>query len=225
MLDIYLAPTRAFDRLKEKPSWLLPLAIGLVAALAVTAISSQFFDWEAQKEKAVEEMQKRNMTEEQVNQALERMEGFYSSPVMRTGAPLVGALVTHLVAAFFLALVTNLALPLLGATGSYLRTLAVICTAGLVAVPAAIVRGALILVQRTAEVSTSLGIAFPGLKSGFPAVIVNRIELFAIWQLILVGLGLKVVYDIKGSRTYWLVSAIWLLITVVLGLLAALSGR
>lgn len=224
MLDIYLAPTRLFERLKEKPTWLIPLIVVVVANLAVTGLSTQYFDWDAQREAAVERMQGRGMTEEQIDQALEGMEKFTGNPVARIGFPLVSALLTQVIFILFVTLIYNLALPLLGASGSYKRSLAVISWASLVAVPGAIVRSVLVLLKRSAEVNTSLLAAFPGIESKFLGVVLGRIDLFAIWQLILVGLGLKIVFDIKGSKSYWLAIAVWALLTLVFALLAMLGG-
>jgi len=114
---------------------------------------------------------------------------------------------------------------LLGTSSSFLRTLAVVANAGLVAIPSALVNSLLILLRRSAEVTTSLLAFFPGLRTGFPAVALSRVELFTLWQLALAGLGLKVVYDLKGSRSWWLVLGLYLFLTLVFGLLGGRAGR
>lgn len=224
MFQILTAPAAAFARLREKSSWWLPLLISALATVAATAVSVQYVDWSAQRETAVEQMQERGMSEEDIEQALERMEQFTSSPLARYGLPIAGGLLTHVIAAFFLALIYNLALPLLGANGNYLRTLAITTHAGLVAVPAALIRIILMLLRRTAEVNTSLLLAFPGVENRLLSVVLARVDIFTIWQVILIGLGLKVVYDLKGSKSYWLAVAVWALFTIVFGLLAAFGG-
>ena len=225
MFGIYTAPTSTFAKLREKPKWLVPLIIAAVATMAAAAVATQYVDWEEQRATAVERMEERGMTEEQMDEALERMEAFSTNPVMRYGLPVLGALVTYLVSMFFLSLVYNIALPLVGAPGNYMKTLSVVTHAGLVAVPAALVRIVLMLLRGSAEVSTSLLLAFPDVGSRFLGVVLGRIDLFTIWQVILVGLWLKVVFDVKGSRSYWLAAAVWLLITLVFGALALLGGR
>ena len=225
MFGIYTAPTSTFAKLREKPKWLVPLIIAAVATMAAAAVATQYVDWEEQRATAVERMEERGMTEEQMDEALERMEAFSTNPVMRYGLPVLGALVTYLVSMFFLSLVYNIALPLVGTPGNYMKTLSVVTHAGLVAVPAALVRIVLMLLRGSAEVSTSLLLAFPDVGSRFLGVVLGRVDLFTIWQVILVGLGLKVVFDVKGSRSYWLAAAVWLLITLVFGALALLGGR
>ncbi len=226
MLDIYFAPTRAFARLKEKPTWWLPLVITVVVTLAVTAVTLQFFDWQAQQERAIDAMRNRNMTEEQIEQATEQMAKFWSSPLLRFGMPLASALVMQLAAVFVLALIYNLAMPLLGASGNYLKSLAVVCLASLVSVPAGLVKLLLVLLKRSGEVSTSLLLAAPGIKSGFLQVLLGRLDPFAIWQLVLVAIGLKTVFDLKGSKPYVLVFLVWLAFTLVFAVFGILQpGR
>lgn len=224
MFQVFTAPTAAFTRLRDKPNWWLPLIITAVATVAATAVSVQYVDWSAQRETAIEQMQERGMSEADIEAAVQRMENFTSNPLMRYGLPVVGGLITHLIAVFFIALIYNLALPLLGASGNYLRTLAVTTHAGLVVVPAALVKIILMLLRRSAEVGTSLALAFPNIESRFLAVVLARVDPFTIWQVVLVGLGLKVVYDIKGSKSYWLAVVVWALFTLVFGLLAMLGG-
>jgi hypothetical protein len=224
MFGIYFSPTRTFERLKEKPVWLVPLIIVLVANLAVTALSIQYVDWDSQREAAIERMQERGMTEEQIDEATERMGTFYDNPMMKTVFPMVGALITMVIGILFLTVVFNLGLPLLGASGNFKRTLAVVAHGSLVALPGAVVRAILILLRRSAEVSTSLMAAFPNLKQGFLAVVLGRIDIFVIWQFILFGLGLKVAFETRGNRSYWLVFGVWALVTLVLAALSLLGG-
>ncbi len=224
MLGVYASPSAVFARLKERPVWLLPLVVSVVANLVATAVSTQYIDWQAQKEQAVERMQARGMPPDQIEKAVEGMERFYSNSLLRTGLPLISSLVTQLIAVFFLAFVYNLCLPLVGAGSNYQRTLSVVTHASLVWLPGAFVRILLILLKRSSEVTTSLLVVVPNVKTGFLAVILGRLDIFAIWQLILTGLGLKVVYDIKGKKSYWLVFAVWFALTVIFGVLAIIGG-
>ncbi|MEO0085823.1 MAG: Yip1 family protein [candidate division WOR-3 bacterium] len=224
MLDIFTAPSTAFARLKEKPAWLLPLILALVASIAVSTLRVHFVDWTEQRAVAVEKMRERNMTDEQIEQALAGMEKFQTNPLLRYGLPAVGALLTGIIAVLFITVVYNVCLPLLGASPSFKRTFAVVTNAGLVAVPSAILNGLLILLRRSAEASTSLLAFFPAFRTGFLAVILSRVELFAIWQLFLTGLGLKVVHDIKGSRSWLLVVGLYIFLTLVFGLLGGRAG-
>jgi len=215
MLNVFFSPTQAFTRLKDKPSWWLPLLITVLVTLVVTVVSTRYFDWETQRQRVIEQLESRNMTPEQIEQATAQMEKFWSSPIMRFGMPVASALVMQLAAVFVLALIYNLAMPLLGSTGNYLRSLSVVCLASLVSIPAGIVKVLLVLLKRSAEVSTSLLLAAPNIKSGFLQVLFSRVDPFAFWQLILMALGLKVVFDLKGPKSYLMVFIVWLAFTLI----------
>lgn len=215
MLNVFFSPTKAFTRLKDKPSWWLPLLITVLVTLVVTVVSTRYFDWETQRQRVIEQLESRNMTPEQIEQATEQMEKFWSSPIMRFGMPVASALVMQLAAVFVLALIYNLAMPLLGSTGNYLRSLSVVCLASLVSIPAGIVKLLLVLLKRSAEVSTSLLLAAPNVKSGFLQVLLSRVDPFAFWQLVLMAFGLKIVFDLKGSKAYLMVFIVWLAFTLI----------
>ena len=219
MLDIFLAPGRAFARLKEKPSWLVPLIIVLVFNMLFALLSSQYVDWDKQRQTALDQMRERNVPEEQIEKAMEGMEKYYSSPVMRYGMPVVSVLFISLIALLFLAVVYNVSLPMFGGAGDFKRMWAIVCNASLVAVPATIVRGLLVLLKRSAEVTTSLLAAAPNLKHGFLAGLLAQLDIFDFWKFLLIAMGLKVVFGLKGSKSYVLVFAVWLVVMLLLSLL------
>jgi hypothetical protein len=228
MFQVYTAPSAAFARLKEKPVWLLPLILAIVANLAVVFVSTRYIDWTEQRQVAIDKMRERNMTEEQIQQATEGMDKFYGNSFMRFGLPLISSLLMSIIGVLFYTVVYNVSLPLLGVTGNFKRTLAVVTTAGLVSLPNAAVRIVLVLLKKSAEVTTSLLLAAPGLKSGFLAALLGRLDVFAVWQLILTAIGLKVVFDVRGSRSYWLVFGLWLVLTLIMAALGArlmVAGR
>ena len=219
MFDIYLAPGRAFARLKEKPSWLIPIIIVLLFNMIMALLSAQYVDWDKQRQTALDRMRERNMSEEQIQQATEGMDKLYTSPAMRYGMPAVSALVITLIAALFLAVIYNVSLPLFGGTGDFKRTWAIVCNASLIAVPAAIVRGALVLLKGSAEVTTSLLAAAPNLKHGFLAGLLAQLDIFDFWKFVLIAIGLTTVLGIKKSKSYTLVFSVWLVVMLILALL------
>jgi len=221
---IFTSPAGTFQRLKEKPTWLVPLVIVVVATLAISALSTRYIDWDAQREQAVERMEQRGMTEEQREQQLAAMDKAFASPLLRYGAPLVGAFLTALIGIFFLVLVYNLALPLVGGSGNFRRMLSVVSWSSLVLVPGAVVRAVLVLLRQSANVSTSLMLVAPDLKPGFLAVLLGRIDLFTIWQLVVTAIGIRVIFDVRSGKAYGLVFGVWALLTLILGLLATVAG-
>ena len=225
MLDIYVAPGRAFARLKEKPSWLLPIIIVLLFNMMIALLSAQYVDWDKQRQTAIDRMRERNMSEEQIQKAAEGMDKFYSSPAMRYGMPAVSALFVSLIAALFLAVIYNVSLPLFGGTGDFKRTWAIVCNASLIAVPAAIVRGALVLLKRSADVTTSLLATAPAIKQPFLKGLLAQLDIFDFWKFALIAIGLTTVLGIKKPKSYTLVFAVWGVVVLILALLGMGAGR
>jgi hypothetical protein len=225
MFDIYFSPSRAFERLKEKPSWLVPLILVLVFNILFSLLASHYLDWNKQRQAALDQMRARNMSEEQIQKATEGMDKFYSSPAMRYGMPAVSALVVGIIAMLFLAVIYNVSLPLFGGSGDFKRTWAVVCNASLVAVPAAIVRSVLVLLKRSAEVTTSLLAAAPNLKHGFLAGLLSQLDIFDLWKFVLVAIGLTTVLGIKKGKSYTLVFAVWVVVILLLSLLGMTAAR
>jgi hypothetical protein len=224
MLDIYVAPGRAFARLKEKPSWLIPIIIVLLFNMMIALLSAQYVDWDKQRQTAIDRMRERNMSEEQIQKAAEGMDKFYSSPAMRYGMPAVSALFVSLIAALFLAVIYNVSLPLFGGTGDFKRTWAIVCNASLIAVPAAIVRGALVLLKRSADVTTSLLATAPAIKQPFLKGLLAQLDIFDFWKFALIAIGLTTVLGIKKPKSYTLVFAVWGVVVLILALLGMGTG-
>jgi hypothetical protein len=224
MLDIYLAPGRAFARLKEKPNWLIPLVIVLVFNMLFVSVSSHYVDWGKQRQAALERMHERNMPQEQIDKATEGMDRFYASPAMRYGMPVVSGLIVSLIALLFLAVIYNVSLPLFGGASDFKRTWAIVCNASLVAVPATVIRGMLILLKHSSEVTTSLLVAAPNLKHGFLAGLLAQLDIFDFWKFMLIAIGLKVVFGLKGSKSYTIVFAVWFVVILILALLGMGAG-
>jgi len=225
MLDIYVAPGRAFDRLKEKPKWLIPIIIVLLFNMLFVLVSSNYVDWEKQRQTAIDRMRERNMTEEQIQKSTEGMDKFYSSPAMRYGMPAVSALFVTVIAALFLSVIYNVSLPLFGGSGDFKRTWAIVCNASLVAVPATVVRGLLVLLKKSAEVSTGLLAAAPDIKQPFLKGLLAQLDIFDFWKFLLIAIGLKVVFGLKSSKSYTLVFAVWVVVMLLLALLGMGAGR
>jgi len=224
MLDVYFAPGRAFSRLKEKPTWLVPLIVVLIFNMIFALVSSHYVDWNKQRKAALEQMRARNVPEEQIEKATEGMEKFYSSPVMRYGVPAASTLLIGLLAMLFLAVVYNVSLPLFGGTGDFKRMWTIVCNASLVAVPATIVRGFLVLLKRSAEVNTGLALAAPGLDQPFLKALLTQLDIFDFWKFLLIATGLRVVFGVKNSKAHTLVFAVWIVVILILSLLGMRAG-
>jgi hypothetical protein len=122
-------------------------------------------------------------------------------------------------------LILNLLIPLLGTSGSFKKTFAVTTNSALMRIPGAIVKAILMFIKGSSDISTSLTLFLPKMThQGFLYGLFSRIDFFTIWELILVGLGLKVLFNISGKKSYYVVFGLWLLYIIISSIFPARMG-
>ncbi len=215
IINIFFAPTKVFQDLKEKPVWLVPLVIILVVGvlIAVLTVVSTRDIAATQQEEA---LRARGMTEEQMAQARTFMKG--PGPAIFGG---IGALIVMTGILLLFSLIVNVLIPPLGGTGNFKKVFCVITHAGLVRVPGDIIRFILMLVTKSIYATTSLAAFAPGLaKTGALYRLLSQLDIFVLWEMILIAMGISITNDLKKNNAYYLVFGIWLftvLLSVLLG--------
>ncbi len=218
--EIYSAPTKAFTKLAEKPKWLIPLIIVVIVSLLLTLLAVSKVNWEEQRTRITEMMQSRNVPQERIDQQLRRM-----TPTTGLIQGLIAVLIITPLGILIFTLLLNVLIPLLGSPGSFKKTFSVTANSAMVRIPGAIVKAILIFIKGSPEVYTSLVLLFPKMQhKGFLFNILARIDFFTIWELILVGLGLKVLFNISGKKTYYIVFGLWLLYIILSSIFPARFG-
>jgi len=218
--EIYSAPTKVFTKLSEKPKWLIPLIIVVIVSLLLTLVAVSKINWDEQKAKITEMMQSRNVPQERIDQTLRSM-----TPTTGLIRSVIAVLIFTLLGILIFTFLLNVLIPLLGTPGSFKKTLSVTTNSALVRIPGAVVKAILIFIKGSPEVYTSLVLLFPKMQhKGFLFNFLARIDFFAIWELILVGLGLKVLFNISGKKTYYIVFGLWLLYIIVSSIFPARFG-
>lgn len=204
IIDIFIAPTKVFTSLKEKPKWVIPFIIVLVV-IAITATLTISMTKESILVKQEEKMRERGMTEEQIEQAKK----FTTGPVMMISGA-VGAVVFTTITLLIFTLVVNLFIPLFSGKGAFKNVFSVVCFSALIKVPSAILKFILIAITRSLYVTTSLALFVPNLiKESFGYKLLSGFDLFMIWEMILVSLGISITNEIKKQYAYILVFIIW----------------
>jgi hypothetical protein len=222
MLTIFFSPGDAFRKLREKPNWIAPLIVVLIFGIAVSIVAVSKVDVRA---KAEEAMRQQGLTEEQVQQRMEQAGPFMNSPVLKYGGPVFSVLFITVAALLVSALVLNWIVAMLGVPqGNFMLAFSVVSWAALVRVVASIVRGILVFLRGPEHLSTGLSLLVPGVKAGFGYAFLNGVDVFSIWEVILVAMGLKIAFDLKGRSAYLYVLLLWLLSVAVFSLFALLPG-
>lgn len=205
IFDIFFSPRNYFLRLKERPEFIIPLIIILVFTLLQSYVATRY----TKVSEIIKRMEERGAPREQI----ERVEEFMRRPT-RIIIGLVSALIVTIIFLLIISLIFNFSLPLLGSEGNFVKTFATVCGAGLVTAFGSLIRSIIIILRQSPFVTTSLALFLPTEK-GLLFNFLSRFDFFTIWQIILIAFGLKIVFDIKGNKSYYLVIGIWLLWVII----------
>jgi hypothetical protein len=246
MFKIFWSPVSRFGELSSRPEWSVPLILSLIIPLLLGTLSVALLPKtvliqstenriERVKNYIDDQVARGRMPSDQRDQALERIEqtgkteiAAYerSTPVtlfLRFLLRSLPALVWSAIQLLVFTALLNLMLPLLGAGSSFGRMLAVTANSALVRIASAVIHGVLMFATGKLTVNTSLSLLFPNLPL-FIKGLLAAIDIFTVWELILVSLGMKVLFNLPGRRSALLVFGIWLLYIVLLALLTSFSG-
>jgi hypothetical protein len=220
IFNIYFAPSKVFNVLREKPQWITPFIIILVV-VAVTAAVTVNLTRETIIARQEEVFEERGLTEEQIEQARQ----FTSGPAIMISSVL-GAVIFTAILLLGFSLVTNLFIPLFGGESGFKKVFSVICFSALVTVPAAILKLIMIAITKSPFVTTSLALVVPNLaKTSFLYQLLAGFDFFVLWEMILVAMGISITNSVVRKNAYILVFMIWI-VSIFAGIgLGSIFGR
>ncbi|MCX7995245.1 MAG: YIP1 family protein [candidate division WOR-3 bacterium] len=204
-INIFIKPSTVFTGIKEKPDWFKPLAVVLISICIISLLNiSTSRDLIIAQQ--IEAMKERNMTDEQIEQAVK----FASGPFIYVST-VIGTIISVSVILMIFALLLNIFIPVAGGEGSYKLVFTVVSYAAMVKIPAYLLRWILIMIKNSLQVSTSLALFVPGLPSkSFAFRLLASFDFFIIWEMILVAMGISITNNLKKENAYILVFAIWI---------------
>lgn len=222
LMNIFWSPTKVFSTIKEKPQWVMPFVI-IIIWIAFTAATTVLITRSSPEALSQQEemMRERGMSEEQIEQAMQITQG--PIPVIAGG---VGGAIVFAIRLALFSLIINLFVPLFGGTSGYKSVLAVVSYSSLVAIPGSILRLILMGITKSPFVTTSLAllaqnIEHPTFLYGF----LSAFDLFILWEMSLVALGITYTNSVKKSNAYILIFIIWFIsIFIGIGLQSLGSG-
>jgi len=160
--------------------------------------------------------------EQQKEMIIERIGGAEHPPIYQMAFAPVGVIIYLLLISGVLFFVFNV---LLGGDSSFKRVLSVFSYSTLIAIPKTIVHLPLAFAKQTANVQTSLGILLsPDAKETFLYRVLSGFDIFTLWQVIVVALGLAVMYNYTTKKTFSVVLILWILLIVVGAGVSSLFG-
>jgi uncharacterized membrane protein len=218
IINIFFSPTKVFQSLKEKPSWALPLVIVLIF-IALTAVVTVISTKDVAMAKQEEVLKERGMSDEQIQQA----KVFITGPLPVVFGALGAIIITGVILLIF-ALLINVLLPTLGGVSGFARVFSVVSHSALVMVPGNIIRLLLVVLTKSIYATTSLAAFTPNLaRNSVMFQLLASLDLFVIWEMVLVAMGIRITNEVKKNNAYLLVFGIWLgsvILSLALGRLA-----
>ncbi len=217
-IRVLFAPAQVFTELDRKPGWLVPVVI----CVLVTILSSIILIPSVILPHQRELLEERGLTEEQLEAAQPWLEGGRTM-IIAVVTAVVGTPVVLLIVAGVFHLVCGL---ILGGQANFLRTFCVASFAWMVSVPESIVKVPLALASKSPEVQTSLGLLMardPSAGFGYRFVqsFLAHIDVFSLWKVILLALGVSVMFRFTRKKAYYAAGGIWVVYILLASALAS----
>ncbi|HSM24576.1 MAG TPA: Yip1 family protein [Anaerolineaceae bacterium] len=230
LIPILIKPRKTLDEIVEKEHavWIAPLVALMVTALILVLVQAPLIGMASQPA-GQPEMYEYYSPEQQ--QQYENAVNMGSSPIITIIFPLVGKMIGIWIGWVLLGSILHLSLTLNGSRSSNRTALNVVAWSSVPFLLRDIVQIIAILITRQIIQQPGLsGFMAEGVTGfgSFLTVFLSFIDLYLIWQIVLIGLGAKRISGLKSSKS-WIATMIAVIIFLVLksipGFIAAqLSG-
>ena len=206
---IFFDPRKSFSSLSERPTWIFPVIVLIIIAMISSVLVAPF-----RIQETIEKIdQNPQLTAEQKEQIIEDIQERQAKPWMK----LISYGIGPIVAIFFIVVIVSAVLyfggnVLLGGDAGFKQVLSVYSWSSLVSIPAIIVKTPLMLIKNSVHVHTSLAAIMPsGSDESVIFKILTHTDIFTIWEICLISIGLAVVYRFSTKRSAWLVIFLYLI--------------
>ncbi|MCB0833195.1 MAG: YIP1 family protein [Bacteroidetes bacterium] len=205
LVNIFFNPTKTFESILHQPSWALPwICIFLLHSFSLVVLKDVYV---VEKAKIVREAlaKNQNMTDEQKEQAVEMTQKLWFIDLIFL---FFWFLIMILLGGLILKIIGN---NLLGGTLDFAPAASLFAWVQFIDIPMWLVKGPLIYVTESLRADTGLGLLIPNASLlSVQYVFLSSFDLFSIWKLVLVGLGLAFMTKASTQKTFIVVGLIWL---------------
>jgi hypothetical protein len=226
LVGVFFEPTKTFRDIAQRPSWIVPMVLVILAVIGVTATISQRIGWERilrHQNETNSRMQQ--MDPAQREQAVAMQMKF--APVIGYVGAIVGVPIVDVVIA---AVLLGVAGGLMGGGMRFKQVFAIVAYSGMPGLVSAILSVVVIFLKNPDDYNVQNPLAFnvgafmdPNTASKFLYSLGSSLDLFVIWTMLLMATGLKAAAGKKLTFTGALVAVLLPWAVVVLGK-AAIAG-
>lgn len=205
VVNIFFEPRKVFQSLKIKPTWLVSVII-----MAVLGMGFFYYTFPYIMNEQVQNIRDNDRIPEQAKlEIIEKMKEAQHPPIWQMAIAPVGTLIYLVIVAAVLFFVFNV---LMGGDSGFRRVFSVYCYSSLVAIPSMIVKFPLVMMKGNINVQTSLGLLLsPDAKGSFLHSVLSSFDIFNVWQVILVSMGLGVMYKFSTKKAFTTVAILWII--------------
>ncbi len=201
IINTYLAPTKVFEAVKDfnfKKALIPLLILAVLGLISYWAIQDLADDYGYEKAVNIIENMDRLTDEQKVEQIAkieDRMDGPQISSWISSG---LGMPITVFFMALLALIVGN---TFMGGSAKYGQLVNVTAWAYMISILENIVKIPLMLSKWSLEVYTGLGVLGIGDKGSFINSLFAGIDIFAIWRIVLIAIGMGIIYN-KKTKPY-----------------------
>jgi hypothetical protein len=218
VVNIFFEPKKVFESLKIRPTWLVPFII-----VALLGMGFFYYTYPFIMDQQVEKIRdNEKIPEEQKEQIIEKLKERDHPPIWQLAFAPAGSLVVLVVVAAVLFLVFNV---IMGGDSTFRRVFSAYCYSSLIAIPSMVVKFPLIMMKEDLNVQTSLALLLsPNDKDTFLYSVFSSFDIFTIWQVILVSMGLGVLYKYSTKKAFSAVFILWIIWILVKSVFSTVFG-
>lgn len=215
LLSVFVAPNELFTDLGERPRWLVPFIILILAAAVASVLPRLLLPTEVWLDAMRQQLPGGvEMSQEQMAVVTTTMRSPVSVALNALGGILISGGGAILATLFFWALFS-----ILGGKISFTRSFAVVSYSSLIKVLGMVLIVTLTLILQRLDIQTSFAL-LPVLKPNtYLYRLAAQIDFFTVWRLIIMGLGFSVVANVPKVKSYLSVIIPWILLSLAMAAL------
>ncbi len=217
IINVFLSPREAFEAVDRKPTWVLPFVILLIvtiaSAIVVTPIAMED-RLDDQRDKLIEE---RGMTQEEADRAMEM-----GAKIGKIAGPITAPIGVGLYLIIFAAVLLFLGNILMGGESNFKKVFSMFTYSSMIGVLGSLISIPIMFSKKTMEVPTNLGVLLNiEDKGSFMYHLLTKVELFTIWQLVVVSIGMAVIYRFTTKKAATGVVILYILYALIASAITA----
>jgi len=228
MTGVFFEPTKAFTDIAARPRWIAPVLLIAIVSMCVTFLYSQRGGWRVMIEQQIANSSRQPQgTPEQQQQGIEM--GVKIASIVGYVVPLIVPVMFLIIAG----VLTGIVAGILSAPVRFSQAFAIVCYANLPGIIRAILTIAVMQTKNIAEFDLKNPLMFnpgyfmdPKTGSKFLYSLASSLDLFSLWIMILIAIGLKAAAGKKLSfgGAFFAVALPWAVWVLGSAALAGLFG-